>query len=155
MRVNKPEAKVAVATLLLLGYVFALSTATQVMSAVQTNTNISNAGSITAVGLGIYSDSDLTNQISSISWGTLDPGSNVNRTVYIRNQGNAPVTLALTTLNWNPATASNYLTVTWNYGGQTIDVDAAIPVQFTLSAQSSTTGITTFSFDMTITAISQ
>jgi hypothetical protein len=97
----------------------------------------------------------LTTKVSSISWGALDPGSNVNKTVYIRNEGNSAVTLALSTSNWNPSTASNYLTLTWNYGGQTINVNSVVQVKFTLSASSSTTGITSFTFDIVITATGQ
>jgi len=94
----------------------------------------------------------LTNKVSSIDWGILEPGSNVNKTVYIRNEGNAAATLSLATSNWSPSNASNYLTLTWNYGGQTLKVNEAIQVKLTLSASSSVTGITNFSFDITITA---
>jgi hypothetical protein len=124
----------------------------QVMSSMQTNMKISNQGALKAVGVGVYLDSGLTNKVSSIDWGVLEPGSNVNKTVYIRNEGNAAATLSLTTSNWSPSNASNYLTLTWNYGDQTLNVNEAIQVKFTLSASSSVTGITNFSFDITITA---
>jgi hypothetical protein len=122
------------------------------MSSLQTNTKISNQGALKAVGVGVYLDSGLTNKVSSIDWGILEPGLNVNKTVYIRNEGNAAAKLSLTTSNWNPSNASNYLTLTWNYGGQTLNVNEAIQVKLTLSASSSVTGITNFSFDITITA---
>jgi len=152
MNTNKHEATLVIATLILIGCAVSLSMLTQVMSAVQTNTNISNQGALKAVGVGVYWDAALTNKVSSIDWGTLEPGSNVTKTVYIRNEGNAAAKLSLTTSNWSPSTASSYLTLTWNYGGQTLNVNESIQVKLTLSASSSVTGITNFSFDITITA---
>ena len=152
MNATKHEVKIAIATLILIGCALSLSMLTQVTSSIQTNTKISNQGALKTVGVGVYWDSGLTNKVSSIDWGILEPGSNVNKTVYIRNEGNAAATLSMTTSNWNPSNASNYLTLTWNYGGQTLNVNEAIQVKFTLSASSSVTGITNFSFDITITA---
>jgi len=154
MNANTHEVKVAIATLILVGSAFSLSMLNQVMSSIQANTKISNQGALKTVGVGVYWDSALTNKVSSIDWGILEPGANVNKTVYIRNEGNAAATLSLTTSNWNPSNASNYLTLTWNYGGQTLNVNEAIQVKLTLSASSSITGITNFSFDTTITATS-
>jgi len=154
MNTNTHEVKIAIATLILVGCALSLSTLNQVMSSMQTNTKISNQGALKAVGVGVYWDSDLTNKVSSIDWGILEPGSNVNKTVYIRNEGNAAATLSMTTSNWNPSNASNYITLTWNYGGQTLNVNESVQVKLTLSASSSVTGITNFSFDITITATS-
>ena len=124
-----------------------------VLSAVTGNKTVSNTGSVKGVGVGIYSDQACTSALSSISWGTIDPGSNVNRTIYIRNEGNTAATLSMATSNWNPTTASSYMTLSWNYGGQTLNVDQVVQVKLTLSVSSSVTGITNFSFDITITAL--
>ena len=152
MNANKHEVKIAIATLLLIGCALSLSMLTQVMSSIQANTKISNQGALKTVGVGVYWDSGLTNKVSSIDWGILEPGLNVNKTVYIRNEGNAAAKLSMTTSNWSPTNASNYLTLTWNYGDQTLTVNEAVQVKFTLSASSSVTGITNFSFDITIIA---
>jgi len=152
MNATKHEAKIAIATLILIGCALSLSTLTQVMSSMQTNMNISNTGSVKTVGVGVYWDSGLTNKVSSIDWGMLEPGSNVTKTVYIRNEGNAAATLSMATSNWNPSNTSNYLTLTWNYSGQTLNVNEAVQVKLTLTASSSIAGITSFSFDITITA---
>jgi len=154
MNANKHEVKVAIATLILIGCALSLSMLTQVTSSIQTNMKISNQGALKTVGVGVYWDSGLTNKVSSIDWGILEPGSNVNKTVYIRNEGNAAATLSMTTSNWNPSNATNYLTLTWNYGGQTLNVNEAIQVKLTLTASSTIAGITNFSFDITITATS-
>jgi len=152
MNATKHEVKIAIATLILIGCALSLSMLTQVTSSIQTNTKISNQGALKTVGVGVYWDSGLTNKVSSIDWGILEPGSNVNKTVYIRNEGNAAATLSMTTSNWSPANASNYITLSWDYSGQSIDVNAVIQVKLTLSVSSSISGINNFSFDITITA---
>lgn len=154
MNISKHESKVAIATLILVGYVLALSTLSQVMSSLQASTKVSNTGSLHTVGVGVYLDLPCANKVTSIDWGTLDPGSNVNKTVYIRNEGNAAATLSMSTSNWNPAAASSYMTLAWNYNGQTLAVGQVVQVKFTLAASSSITGVTTFSFDITIIATS-
>ena len=152
MAANKNEVKVAAATIVLIAYVLGLSMLNQVGSLTQANTKIQNQGAMKTVGVGVYWDQALTNRVTSIDWGTLEPGSNVNKTVYIRNEGNAAAILSMTTSNWNPTSASTYLGLSWDYSGQTIDVNAVVQVRLTLSASSSVSGITSFSFDITIVA---
>jgi len=145
---------VVISIVILVVYTLALSTLTQVMSSIQTNTKISNQGSLKTVGVGVYWDSGLTSRVSSINWGLLEPGSNVNKTVYIRNEGNAAAVLSITTSNWSPSNSSSYLNLNWDYGGQTINVSEVVKVKLTLSTLASINGITSFSFDITIVASS-
>lgn len=123
-----------------------------VSSALTNNKTVSNSGSVKGVGVGVYLDQACTNPVSSINWGTIDPGSNVNKVIYIRNEGNTVATLSMSTSNWNPSSASTYMTLTWDYNGQTVSVGQVVQVKFTLTTSSSITGITNFSFDITITA---
>ena len=146
------ETKVAMATLLLVIYALALTVASPVMSPVQRNKTISNLGSITAIGVGIYWNQQATNKVSSIDWGTLEPDSNKSVTVYIKNEGASAVSLSLSISNWNPPNASDYVSLTWDYGGQFINAGEIVQVTFTLSISVSIEGIETFSFDITITA---
>ncbi len=149
---EKYDAIVAKATFALVIYVLALSTIGSVMSVMHTNETISNVGSVKAVGVGVYWDSACSNAVSSINWGMLNPGSSKNETIFIRNEGNTTVTLTMTTSNWNPPNASDYLTLNWNYNGQALEVGEVIQVTLTLSVSSSIDGITSFSFDITLTA---
>ena len=120
------------------------------LSLLQTSRTISNAGSVKGIGVGIYWDSACTNQTSSISWGILDPGSNKTVNVYVRNEGNAVVTLSKTTQNWIPTNAVNYMSLNWNYANQTLSVNQVLQVSLTLVVSSTVAGIGNFSFDMTI-----
>jgi len=148
--VKSKEFVVAGATLTLITYALALSVVGQVLSAVQTSRTVSNAGTVVAIGVGVYWDNECTNALSSIDWGMLEPGSSKNVTGYIRNEGNSVSTLFMYTSNWNPSNASDYMTLSWDYGGQSINPDEVVQVTFTLSVDASIDGITVFSFDITI-----
>lgn len=112
-----------------------------------------NTGTVKGIGVGVYWDSGCTQQVTSIDWGLTDPGAVKNVTVYIRNEGNAPITLSLQTANWNPSNAPNYISLAWNYAGQTIAVNQAIGVVLSLSIASSVESIAAFSFDIIISAV--
>lgn len=112
---------------------------------------ISNSGSVTAVGVGVYSDSACTTALTAISWGTVNPGDVKTYTVYVKNTGNVPVKLNMTVSNWNPSSASSYITLTWNQEKSTLTAGQVVPAVLTLSVSSSVSGVTSFSFDITIT----
>ncbi len=109
-------------------------------------------GSVKSNNVGIYWYQALTNPVSFIKWGTLEQGSSVNRTVFIRNEGNTDATLSIATSNWNPSEASSYMTLSWDYRGQTLKANQVVKVKLTLSVSTSTAGIIDFSFDITIAA---
>ena len=151
---KRKESIVAGAAVALVLYTLALTAfGPLVSSAITNNKTVSSNGSVKGVGVGVYWNQACTNATSSISWGILDPGSNVNKTIYVRNEGNTASTLSMTTSNWNPTNASSYMTLSWDYGGQTVNVNQVVQVKLTLSVSSSVTGITNFSFDITITAV--
>lgn len=123
-----------------------------VSSVIQISKTVPNAGSVKGIGVGIYWDQACTNKTSSINWGLLDPGSNKTVTVYVRNEGNAPATLSKTIQNWNPSTATSYMSLNWSYAGQTLSVNQVLQVKLTLLVLSSISGISNFSFDTSIIA---
>jgi hypothetical protein len=122
------------------------------VSLMQVSVIIPNAGAVKGVGVEIYWDSACTNPTTSIVWGTMDKGSSKQVTLYVKNTGNAAATLTKTIRNWSPTTAANYFSVTWDYANQTIGVNKALQVNLTLSIASTVTAITSFNFDLIITA---
>jgi uncharacterized repeat protein (TIGR01451 family) len=112
---------------------------------------VSNSGSVTAVGVGLYSDIGCTTALSAISWGTLNPGDVKTYTIYVRNEGTVSVTLNMTVGNWNPSSASSYITLTWNKQNTVLSAGSVATSVLTLSVSSSVSGVTSFSFDITIT----
>jgi hypothetical protein len=151
-QLERKEGIVAGAAIALVLYALTLSSFSPAMSAISTSRTVSSSGSVRGIGVGIYQYSNCTSPVTALNWGTLDPGTTVNRTVYIRNEGNTPATLSKIQSNWSPSNASSYITLNWNYAGQTLSVSQVLQVKFTLVVSSSTRGITNFSFDITITA---
>ncbi len=77
----------------------------------------------------------------------------MNATIYLRNEGNAPITFTLDTENWSPSNASAYITLSWDYASQTVDPGTVVKINLTLAVSSNVTGITNFTFDIVITGI--
>ena len=124
---------------------------TSVLALIQSNTAFSNSGAITTVNVGVYQDSGCTQALSTVNWGSLSPGSSSNRTIYVKNTGNAPISLNMTINTWSPSNAANYITLTWNREGTVLNVGNSVATLLVLSVSASITGITTFGFNATIT----
>lgn len=122
------------------------------LTLVQTSRTISSGGSVKGIGVGVYWDSACTNKVSSIDWGLLDPDSSKNVALYVRNEGNSVVVLSKATQNWNPSDASSYMTLNWDYTGQTLSVNQALRLTLTLVVSQDISEITSFSFDIMINA---
>lgn len=111
---------------------------------------ISNTGNVKAVGVGVYWDSSCTNVVSSINWGDLQPGEATEVTIYIKNEGSIAMVLSMTIDNWNPASASSYMTLSWNRENYVLNAGSVVSAILTLSVSSSVSEITNFSFDIII-----
>jgi len=114
-----------------------------------------NKGAVRAIGVGVYWDQACINAVSSIDWGIVNPGSNVNKSIYIRNEGNVAAVLSMSVSGWSPVNSSSYLSLGWNYAGTVLSVNQVISARLTLYISSSITGITNFDFGMTLTANGQ
>ena len=112
--------------------------------------NIQGSGSIKGVGLGVYWDPQCENATSSIAFGLLDPGSYKDFTLYLKNEGNTVLILNMTSKNWNPIEAANYMSLTWNREGQQVSPDQVISFAIRLSVSSNIQDISSFSLDITI-----
>jgi len=141
-RLNKEKVLLAfvVASLILFAF----------MLLVTTNT-ITNVSGVETESVGVYWDSKCTKRIFSIDWGTLTPGSTKSIVVYIRNEVEERIYLIMSTTNWNPSKASDYITLRWNYTGQRINPGEALQITLTLSISRQIEGITSFSFDILVT----
>ena len=123
-----------------------------VYAVVTSSTVIQSSGAVKAIGVSVYWDAACTDEVVAIEWSALEAGSSEDKTIYVKNTGNAAATLFLDTDNWTPSTASQYLALAWDYGGQTIGPDAVAEVVLTLTVSPDISGITDFSFDIVIAA---
>jgi hypothetical protein len=128
-----------------------IAMATYVAALLTSETRVLSVGIVKTVGVGAFWDISCTSRVTEIDWGVVEPGYHVNSTIYLKNEGNAPITLSLNTENWSPSNASNYITLSWDYADQTLDLGAVVKVNLTLNVSSDVMGITSFTFDIVIT----
>jgi len=112
--------------------------------------SIPSSGTVKAIDVGVYNNSACTTPLTLIQWGTLEPGSSQNKTIYVKNIGNYALTLSLNTSNWSPDGAKNYIGLTWNYVGQVLSQDQSIQLVLTLTVYANITGVPSFTFDIII-----
>ncbi len=115
-----------------------------------TSKTLTSSGSVKAINVDVYWDDLCTQVVNSVDWGTPEPGEVAYQTVYIKNSGSAPLYVSMITSNWTPVEAANYLTLTWDREGASIDPDQVLPAFLTLTVSDTITGITDFSFNIVI-----
>ena len=133
------------------GLIASVLVVTSVLALITTQQTIPGTGVLQTVGVEVYGDKQCTNATSSINVGLVTPGSSKSFTLYLKNVGNSILTLNMTSKNWSPSTASNYMTFTWNREGQEINPNQVISFVITLSVSSSVQGINSFSFELVVT----
>jgi len=126
-----------------------------VLAAISSSRDIQNYGTVKSLNVGVYWDSGCTNATTIANWGMLSPGASANVILYVRNEGNVAVKLSMTTQNWNPSTALNYMALGWNRQAQTLNAGSSTQATLTLSVFQNATGITNFSFDIIINGAEQ
>lgn len=110
---------------------------------------------VKAVNVGVYSDSDCTRNVTSIDWGSREPGDVISRTLYVKNSGNVPAILSMTTENWLPSGANGSISLSWNRSAYVLQADDEVSATLTLTISSDIEGIESFSFDIVITGTEQ
>lgn len=114
---------------------------------------IGSRGTVKALGVGVYWNEACSNPVSYIDWGIVDPGSQENVRVYVRNEGNVHALISLDTVNWDPPKASSYITLSWDYSRQLLKPEESIEVALTLLISSSIENVISFDFDIVIAGI--
>ena len=104
-----------------------------------------------SVNVGVYTSAAATDVCSSISWGTIMPGTTVSQIVYVKNTGNTAEALNLTISGWDPSYANSYLTVNWDQEGSVLSAGSVVPANISLTVASDTDNLTSFNFNIIIT----
>src|SRR3990170_3844661 len=147
MEIQKPSIGAIIAIVAIAGLFLTLTTA----GVLSINQSIPTSGTVSTVNVDVYSNSACTQQLTSISWGSVAPGASAARTVYVKNTGTNQITLTMTRTNWNPASANGPISVTWDKESTTLTANQIATATLTLSVSSSISGITTYSVDIVIT----
>ena len=117
---------------------------------VSQQTMFSSGRLLSSPELEIYQDGALSARATYINWSIVEPNSRTNRTVWIKSL--APASLYLTTQSWLPVNATAYISVVWDQEGKTVVSQEVREATLTLVVAANVTGITDFSFDITLTA---
>lgn len=140
--------------LLILSLVFCLGFIANLVFTTLTKTvQLHSTASLKLIGVSVYSDVNGLEPVIDLYWGSVEPNQTVTLTVYVKNDGNTPITLIIYADNWQPLTAQNYLTFSTDYANQTIYPANLLQINFHLHIDPNIIGITTFSFDIYVQAI--
>jgi len=142
-----------IAVLAIAATVLVAAAAISTLAAMSNSRNFQNYGTVKTANIGLYWDSGCTNATSTVNWGALSPGTSSSVVLYVRNEGNVALKLALTTSNWNPFAAWSYMAVAWNRQGYALNAGSTVQATLTLSVFSNITGVTNFSFDIIISGV--
>lgn len=107
-----------------------------------------------SLNLGIYTNNACTNLLNSISWGSVNAGTNTTQTIYLKNLGNTPITLNLSATAWQPTNASSYLSISWDKQAAILNAGQSTQATITLTISTSVEGITDFNTELIISGIS-
>jgi hypothetical protein len=122
-------------------------------AAVTISRPIGSQGAVKAsANLGLFSDSQTVNTLSSLDWGTLNPGVTVTRTVFVKNTGTGvSLTLSLNSTNWDPISANGPIAVSWDREGTKLNPNQTMMATITLRVASNIIDITNFGVQIYIT----
>jgi hypothetical protein len=126
--------------------------ATSLLAASQ---NIPNTGSLETIGVNAYWESSCINNVTYINWtqinqGYLEPGTTIDVTIYIKNNGNIPLVLNMTTDNWSPPGACNDIALSWNCEGHVLNTTSPVVQTVLTLSVSPNCEVTKFYFDIII-----
>ncbi len=114
---------------------------------------IPSAGLVVAVGVGVFSDVACSANLTSISWGNVYPGGSVSRIIYVKNTGNAPITLSMATSGWSPAAANGPISIAWSREGAVLAAGQSTAATITLSVSQVITGVSEFSVNIVVSGV--
>jgi len=106
--------------------------------------------SVIVVGVGVYWDENCTQPVSSVYWGSVAPGTDKKVTVFVRNEGSGVVALSLGSSNWNPQRAADFMSLAWDYAGETVEPSGTVSVTLDLYVSKFVVGVGDFVFDIVI-----
>jgi hypothetical protein len=113
--------------------------------------SVPGVSAVEATGtVGIYWNAGCTKTVSSIDWGNLSLGQTETVVVYADNEGNQSIMLTVTTANYSPANASEYLN--FSCANMRILANETVQVTQSLYVSPNAGGISDFSFDIIFTA---
>jgi hypothetical protein len=137
----------AVIAIITVGIILTITTA----GLISVNQAVPSSGNVTTVNVGVYSDSSCSQDLTSINWGSIEPGETKYATIYVKNTGTLPVKIYMTTSSWNPSSANGPIALTWNRESTALDPGDYVKATLTLTVAADISSITDFNFNIIIT----
>ena len=106
------------------------------------------SGTIQTINVGVYIDSNCTQNCTAIEVGILSPGEVATHIVYVKNTGTTTESLSLSVDSWDPIEAGSWLDLSWNRGDYVLGVGEVVQATLTLSVDSGIVGFSDFGFDV-------
>lgn len=104
------------------------------------------------IDIDVFCDYQCTEIMTNIEWGDIVVGESVKHTMWVKNSGDSDVFINLDEDNWNPISASEYLSITWDYDGVPISPGSVRQISLSLNVSPNIQGIDTFYFDVVFIA---
>lgn len=111
---------------------------------------IKKSSAVESLNVGVYWASGCTQEVTSIDWGQLSPGSKTEVDIFVRNEVNQPLFIAIATQDWNPTQTADYITLSGKYDRRAIDPEETVLIPLTLKVSEDIIEITDFSFNIHI-----
>jgi len=103
------------------------------------------------VEIDVYEDSGCSTVLTSVDWGEIEAGGSSSVVIYVKNNGDSSVVLTLSSENWSPDEAKDYISLYWDYDGSSISRGSEVEVALTLDVDDGCPELNSFSFDIVIT----
>jgi len=105
--------------------------------------------------VGVYWDSDCTEEVTSIDWGVLTPGSSKEANIFVRNEEVTPsCVLLIQAEDWDPPEAAEFITLSWNSDVEVIDLNKTARVTLVLRVEPVATSLD-FNFNIIISGVEE
>jgi archaellum component FlaG (FlaF/FlaG flagellin family) len=108
-------------------------------------------GTITSVNVGLFLDQQATVNCTSMSWGGVYAGESASKSIYVKNTGNAALTLSMRIIDWIPESADGPVSMSWNRENYILDPGEVVEARLTLSISENADGISNFGYKMLVT----
>ena len=149
---ESPDRKIAFTLISIIFFVLAFSLVNPALSKKPENVGNANKDLNETLNLNIYWDEKCTQKVTSINWGTLNPGTSKAVTFFIKNKEKTPIILDHYVYDFKPAQITNYLKLTWDYDGQKIGFKDTVKVSLELQILENAPEIENFNFKISIIA---
>ncbi len=114
------------------------------------NESLPSSGNIAAQDLTIYADSNCSQVLESLNWGTIMPGDNVTKEIKIKNTGDTPVILNMTTTDWKPKNLDRQVTISWDKEGKVLNPHQMVKATLRLTVAENATAVNNFTVSIEI-----